>query len=76
VHPGGRYFWHVDEVQADGTTIHKGVVWTQWKIPLSSFPGVDLHQVRKMSIGVGGREFSIPPGTGRIYFDDIRVLKP
>ncbi len=28
VQPGGRYFWRVDEVEADGTTIHKGTVWT------------------------------------------------
>jgi len=24
---GGSYFWRVDEVEADGTTIHKGNVW-------------------------------------------------
>ncbi len=50
--------------------------WTEWKIPLSSLPGVDLHRVKKMSIGVGGRESTISLGTGRIYIDDIRILKP
>jgi hypothetical protein len=25
---GGSYYWRVDEVEADGTTIHKGVVWS------------------------------------------------
>jgi hypothetical protein len=50
--------------------------WTEWKIPLSSFPGVDLHRVRKMSLGVGGREPALLRGTGHIYIDDIRVLKP
>jgi regulation of enolase protein 1 (concanavalin A-like superfamily) len=25
---GGAYFWRVDEVEADGTTIHKGTVWS------------------------------------------------
>ena len=25
---GGAYFWRVDEVEADGTTIHKGNVWS------------------------------------------------
>ncbi len=50
--------------------------WTEWKIPLGSFPGVDLHRVKKMSIGVGSRESPIPPGTGRIYLDDIQVWKP
>ncbi len=28
VQPGTRYFWRVDEVEIDGTTIHKGVIWT------------------------------------------------
>jgi hypothetical protein len=50
-------------------------VWTEWRIPLSSFSGVDLRRVRRMSIGVGGRESAIPLGTGRIHLDDIRVLK-
>jgi len=25
---GGSYYWRVDEVEADGTTVHKGVVWS------------------------------------------------
>jgi parallel beta-helix repeat protein len=50
-------------------------VWTEWKIPLSSFPAVDLHRVGKMSLGVGGRQAATAPGTGRIYIDDIRVLQ-
>ena len=29
---GGSYFWRVDEVEADGTTIHKGNVW-QFTVP-------------------------------------------
>ncbi len=50
--------------------------WTEWKIPLGSFSGVDLSRVKKMSIGVGGRESAVSLGTGRIYLDDIRVGKP
>jgi parallel beta-helix repeat protein len=49
--------------------------WTEWKVPLSSLAGVDLHRVRQMSIGVGGRQAATAPGTGRIYIDDIRVLQ-
>ncbi len=37
--------------------------------------GVDLGRVRKMSIGIGGRQGAIPLGAGRIDIDDIRVLK-
>jgi hypothetical protein len=25
---GGSYYWRIDEVEADGTTIHKGAVWS------------------------------------------------
>ena len=25
--PGTTYYWRVDEIEADGTTIHKGIVW-------------------------------------------------
>jgi hypothetical protein len=49
--------------------------WTEWQIPLSDFAGVNLNQVGRMSIGVGGRETTMPPGTGCIYLDDIRLLR-
>ncbi|MCP4610013.1 MAG: hypothetical protein GY845_14995 [Planctomycetes bacterium] len=26
--PGTTYYWRVDEIEADGTTIHKGIVWS------------------------------------------------
>ncbi|MCL5282078.1 MAG: hypothetical protein M1376_19475 [Planctomycetes bacterium] len=26
--PGGTYYWRVDEVEADGTTVHTGIVWS------------------------------------------------
>jgi hypothetical protein len=48
--------------------------WSEWKIPLTSFSGVNLHRVRRMSVGVGGRDGAIPLGAGRIDIDDIRVL--
>ncbi len=47
--------------------------WTEWRIPLSSLSGVNLTKVKKLYIGVGGRENSKPDGAGRIYIDDIRV---
>ncbi len=25
--PGTTYYWRVDEIEADGTTIHKGIIW-------------------------------------------------
>ena len=47
--------------------------WTQWKVPLSSFTGVNLAKVKKLYIGVGDRKTPVKGGTGRIYIDDIRV---
>jgi hypothetical protein len=50
--------------------------WTQWKIPLTSFQGVNLTKVKKLTIGVGDPQNPAPDGYGRVYIDDIRVVKP
>ena len=50
--------------------------WTQWKIPLSRFTGVNLAAVKKLSIGVGDRNASKAGGTGKLFIDDIMVVKP
>jgi len=26
--PGETYYWRIDEIEADGTTIHKGIIWS------------------------------------------------
>ncbi|UCE47018.1 MAG: LamG domain-containing protein, partial [Phycisphaerales bacterium] len=35
--PGTTYYWAVDEVEADGTTKHKGPVWSFWIPPTSAY---------------------------------------
>ena len=50
--------------------------WTAWKIPLSEFTNVNLGAVKKMYIGVGDRQSPEPDGSGKLYIDDIRVVKP
>jgi hypothetical protein len=50
--------------------------WTQWKVPLSSFAGVNLAKVKKLYLGVGDRAAPVKGGSGRIYLDDIRVTRP
>lgn len=55
--------------------IVNAMAWTEWRIPLSHFAGVDLTQVKKVYLGVGSRRAPIPNGAGRIYIDDIRALK-
>jgi hypothetical protein len=51
--------------------------WTQWKIPLADFTsaGVNVAAVKKLYIGVGNRSKPAAGGAGRIYLDDIRVIK-
>jgi len=50
--------------------------WTEWKVPLSQFAGVNLAAVKKMYIGVGDRKAPKADGAGKLYIDDIRVIKP
>ncbi len=51
-----------------------GSKWTEWKIPLSSFAGVNLAKVKKLTIGVGDKKTA--GGAGRFYIDDIYVTVP
>jgi hypothetical protein len=53
--------------------------WTEWIIPLQAFAdqGVDLTDVDEIAIGLGTRaNMTIPGGSGKMYFDDIRLQKP
>jgi len=50
--------------------------WTAWEIPLSAFTGVNLGSVKKMYIGVGDRAAPQAGGHGKLFVDDIRVIKP
>jgi len=52
--------------------------WTQWNIDLKSFSdaGVDLTDVNDISIGFGNKADPQPGGSGKMYFDDIRLYRP
>ncbi|MCL5281240.1 MAG: PA14 domain-containing protein [Planctomycetes bacterium] len=50
-------------------------IYSDWKVPLSSFAGVDLTKIKKIYIGVGDRKAPKAGGAGKIYVDDIRVIK-
>jgi hypothetical protein len=50
--------------------------WVRWQIPLDSFAGIDPTRIRGLVIGVGSRSDSTPGGSGTIYIDDIRVIRP
>jgi len=51
--------------------------WRQWRIPLNDLgsEGVDVTAIRKMIIGVGDRDNPQMGGKGRLYIDDIQILK-
>jgi hypothetical protein len=61
-------------VNPDATLLTK-TEWTEWKIPLAGFAGVDAAAVKKMYVGVGNRTAPKAAGNGTVYIDDIRVVK-
>ena len=62
-------------VVKDATAVNSAV-WTEVQMPLSSFTGVSMTKVKKMIIGVGDRNNPAADGTGMLFIDDIRVVKP
>jgi hypothetical protein len=50
--------------------------WTEVLMPLSNFTGVNMTKVQKMTIGIGNRTSPTPDGGGKLFIDDIRVIKP
>ena len=53
--------------------------WTEWVIPLQAFAdqGITLTNVDRIAIGMGTRgNMAIPGGSGKMFFDDIRLYKP
>jgi hypothetical protein len=52
--------------------------WTQWTIPLQAFAdqGIDLTDVDMLRLGFGDKSNPQPGGSGRMYFDDIRLYQP
>ena len=59
-------------------------VWTEWRIDLSATggfadQGVNLADVDKLAVGLGTRGNPGAPGpggSGTMFFDDIRLLRP
>jgi hypothetical protein len=49
--------------------------WTEWKIPLASFTGVNAARIKKLAIGAGDRASPKKGGAGLLYVDDLRVTK-
>jgi hypothetical protein len=49
--------------------------WYEWNIALADF-GVNLTQVKKISIGFGDPAGTSPKTSGRVFFDDILLYLP
>ncbi len=60
---------------ADPAATKKGG-WNQWVIDLAAFQGVTLTNVNTISIGFGTKGSPAAGGTGKVYFDDIRLIRP
>jgi hypothetical protein len=67
---------HVGVVVHPDPAVATAAKWIEWSIPLSDFAGVNLGKIKKMYIGLGDRTGPAKGGTGRIYIDDIGLLKP
>jgi hypothetical protein len=52
--------------------------WTEWVIPLQAFAdqGINLTDVDRIAIGLGTRgNMTVPGGSGKMFFDDIRLYR-
>ncbi len=56
----------------DATTLTQ---WTPWQIPLSQFTGVNTSAIEKILIGVGDGKNPQPDGAGKVFLDDIQIIK-
>jgi hypothetical protein len=50
--------------------------WSEWTIELTEFAGVDLTNVNSITIGIGTKNSPAAGGSGTMYFDDIRLVRP
>jgi len=52
--------------------------WTEWTIDLNSFSdaGINLTDVNSISVGLGDKAGLQNGGSGKMYFDDIRLYRP
>jgi hypothetical protein len=51
--------------------------WTEWVIPLSALAdqGINLTNIDRIALGLGDRNNPQPGGSGKMFFDDIRLYR-
>jgi len=64
----------VNHDNPDATQIDE---WTQWNIDLQAFAdqGANLANVNTIGLGFGNRNNPVGGGSGKMYFDDIRLYR-
>ena len=62
-------------VYHDDPAVAQTTAWTEWVIDLTQFAGVDLANVNTISIGFGTKGSPAAGGSGKMYFDDIRLIR-
>ena len=67
---GSAVVYHNDPKAAQIAT------WTEWVIDLQTFQGVNLKAVNTITLGFGTKGSPAAGGTGKVYFDDIRLYRP
>ncbi len=62
-------------VYHDNPNVTQIPIWTGWNIDLQAFAdqGVDLTNVNTITIGFGDKANPVAGGSGKMYFDDIRL---
>jgi hypothetical protein len=65
-------------VQNDDQNAALVTEWTRWDIPLQEFvdQGINLTNVRSITIGFGNKANPVAGGEGVVFFDDIRLYRP
>ncbi|MBL7189262.1 MAG: hypothetical protein ISS70_23285 [Phycisphaerae bacterium] len=62
-------------VYHDDASVTQITGWTEWVIDPQAFAGVDLANVNTITIGCGTKDSPAAGGTGKMYFDDIRLYR-
>ena len=63
-------------VYHDNPAVTQTTTWTEWVIDLTAFQGVTLTNVNTITIGFGTKNSPAAGGSGKMYFDDIRLYRP
>jgi hypothetical protein len=66
-------------VAYEDQNVAQRITWSHWNVPLQTFAdqGINLVDVDSLSIGVGSKSgIASSGGSGKMYFDDIRLERP